>query len=272
MSVFPGAIDSPDVSMQGTTLFTSDSHSLQHRTLGSAVIGIENFLGTNAASNVFTGFNFGDHAAKRNFDTFGSPTINQPQINGGTLTAPTITSVALTNPTISGGTFQSNIQNNGTVAAGVYGTAQITGGTIGSTTILQPLMSAFWALPGTSGQTFGTNQTTQVHLGSLNYDLLGEFGTANNQFVAKQAGLYQFTGFIDIANLTTGCDPQIRLNGTVQQGGALFLVQGGWVHWQGSVQVGGTVDFALLNLDTTHIGTEQHYGGGTIGFYGKRVF
>lgn len=278
---FPNSYDSPDTTMVGTSLFTSDSHSLQHRTVASAVIAIETFLGTNSGTNVFGGFTAGQQVLPITNGTLGTV------ITAGSLNGLTFGSADLVNSFIAGGTFQSNIKNSGTIANGVYGTAlfqggtannitlgtpQINGGTIGSTAVLQPLQSAFWALPGTTNQVFGTNGTTQVHFGSKNYDLISEFGTAANQFVAANAGLYDFKAFVDVGNLTTNPDVQIRLNGTSQQGNAAFLGNtGGWAFWQGSVPAGGTIDVGFVNNDTTHPGTMQISNSGTAGFYGHRI-
>lgn len=272
---FPSAIDSPDVSMQGTTLFTADSHASQHRTIGSAVIAIEQFLGTNAATDVFNGFqsgwfplalNGGTPKIVLSHGTYNQSILGSPTITGGTFNNQTFGTPTLQAPTISGqGT------NSGTIINGVYNSA-----TIGSTSILQPLNSAFWALPnvaGTSAQILGTNQLTQILFGVVSYDLLNEFGTANNNFIAKQAGLYQFGLQTELLGVATGVELGIRLNGTFQQftqtnpsiSAPLNIM------WQGSVPLGGTVDCAAFNNSSSNPGTINSSQVIT-SFYGKRVF
>lgn len=248
---FPVTIDSPDTSMQGTSLFTGDDHSLQHRTVAQGLINTETFLGTNSASNVFGGFTSGMVAVPINSGTLGTA-ISNGTINGLTAGSPAITGGTFTNPTITGGT-----------ANGI---------TIGSTSILKPLNSAFWVNPGTNNQVLGTNQTTQMTWGTPQYDLLGEIGTTNS-FIAKQAGLYQFTcAFMVEGANSTGQLNMIRLNGTTQQQVDINPdTLSKWNFWQGSVMAGGTVDVAIENTSSTTPGTINN-GNGQISFYGKRVF
>ncbi len=269
---FPGSIDAPDVTMQGTTLFTGDDHALQHRQAGSSIVNIETFLGTNSGTNVFGGFTNGMQVVSAQSGTLGT-LVTKGTINNGIFGSMTAT----------GGTIAGQIQNNGTIANGVYGTSQMTGGTIGTaqiaggtistTTVLQPLKSAFMAFPGTAGQVFGTNALAQLNFGSLSYDLLSEFGTATNSFIALTSGLYFFGLTINIngggGNLF---NHYIRLNGTAQSitgngtaGGA------GVTLWQGSVPAGGTIDCAIFNNSTSVPGTVDAQQG-TASFFGKRVF
>lgn len=270
MSNFPSSLDIfAGTVAQGTNLLTSPDHSQDHRNLGSSLAAVENFLGTNGASNVFGGFTSNQQAVPINSGTLGT-TISNGTFNNGVLGSPTTTSGTLKNPTI--GT--PNIQN------GTLGTASILGGTataltVGSTSVLQPLNSAFWVQPTSPTQTIGTNSTAQVIWGSAFYDLLNEIGTTNS-FIAKQAGIYQFFTSMAVqyngSAVSFGQLHQIRLNGTIQQSGwhspdAFTYV----TMWQGSVPAGGTVDVAMENSGTAVSGTITSVAAQT-SFYGKRVF
>lgn len=108
---FPATIDSPDTSMQGTTLFTGDDHSLQHRTVGSAVIAIETFLGTNSATNIFGGFTSGQQILPIQSGTLGT-IIAKGTINNSVFGSPTVTNGTFSTPIITGGV---SFLNNGSI-------------------------------------------------------------------------------------------------------------------------------------------------------------
>jgi hypothetical protein len=106
---FPSSIDAPDTTMQGTTLFTGDDHSLQHRTVATGLIAVENKLGLGV----------------------GSATLNQILVGSGAGTATwgtTVNNLNLGTPSITGGSL------TGTLANGFYGTPTINNSTLGTFT------------------------------------------------------------------------------------------------------------------------------------------
>ncbi len=124
---YPTTIDAPGgTAAQGTTLLSAIDHALDHRTLGSAVIAIEQKLGLSAGTPVLGAFLQGSGngtsiwSASLNNITLGSPTINggtannmvfgTPSISGGTANnmifgTPSITGGSATNETFIGGTL-----------------------------------------------------------------------------------------------------------------------------------------------------------------------
>ena len=257
-TLYPNQIDGTTQLPNVSGTFTLDGtvggadHALVTTNINTAAIAIEQVLGTTAGTNVISAFIAGQTALPIQSGTLGT-TIAKGTINNSIFGTPTI--------------------NGGTANNQMLGTPQINGGTVGSTSVLQPLNSAFWAFAGSNNQILGTNQTTQLSWGSLKYDLLSEFGTGANQFIAKQAGLYYFYTLIEEDGAgATGQILSIRLNGTIQQS-SQFSPGGvmGHCFWQGSVPSGGTIDIAILNNSTTNPGT-INTGNGIPGFYGHRVF
>lgn len=98
---YPSTIDSPDVSMQGTTLFATEDHANQHRTVGSAVIAIENKLGIGSGSaalnQILVGSGIGTAAWGSVWTNaqLGNPTITTGIANGIILGTPVIGTIAV---------------------------------------------------------------------------------------------------------------------------------------------------------------------------------
>lgn len=124
--VYPSAIDTPGGTVaQGGSLLTTPDHAQDHRVLGSAVIGIETFLGTNAANaGVFSGYTAGQVPVAINTGTLGTTiakgTINNSVIGTALITGGTLQTGVVSNDTIAGGTIISGIQNNGSLTGGTY--------------------------------------------------------------------------------------------------------------------------------------------------------
>lgn len=146
---YPAAIDAPGgTAAQGTTLLTGIDHSLDHRTLGSAVVNIETTLGTNAGTSVIKNFNAGDFAARIN----ASNVLQQPIT--GTLG-------------MAAGTISGQISNTGTIANGVYGTATYQGGTANNLTLGTPTINGLVYKPIVLGTTIATGTTASASFGDL---------------------------------------------------------------------------------------------------------
>lgn len=186
---FPGSLISY-INPSGTSLLTSPDHAAMHTSENTEIIAIESFLGTNGASAVFSNFASGNKAARQNFETMGSPTLNNPQINGGTLG----TSI-VNNSTISGGTLQSIIKNNGTLINGAYGTPTINVGSDAQGDLYYRSSggTATRLGIGASGQFVTTNGTTPSW-GAGGVSVAEQAGTANavirNPSVIKDGWTY----------------------------------------------------------------------------------
>lgn len=112
---FPSTIESPDITMQGTTTLAGDDHAQAHRVAGSAVIDIQNWLGTNSASNgLFNSYTAGQQPLPIKSGTLGtiisSGTINNgifgsQSASGGTFTAPTLAGLGTNSGTILNGVY-----------------------------------------------------------------------------------------------------------------------------------------------------------------------
>ena len=153
---FPTTIDSlPGTATSGTTQLSDGvlDHALQHRTYGSVLIGLENFLGTSAASNGL-------------FNSFAAGQTPLPVQNGtlGTVIA------AGTFNLFQGGTLQGTIQNNALFNGGTYGTIFVNGGTLNMS------VGTIGTLAGGS-LTTGNFQTGQfMRMGSNSQNFYMQFG------------------------------------------------------------------------------------------------
>lgn len=90
---FPSNIDTPYLTMQGTTTLADASadHALSHRTLGSAVVAIENKLGVNSGSASVNQLLFGQGAGSTSWGSSGTAfTWVNSKFNTGTLGTVTI--------------------------------------------------------------------------------------------------------------------------------------------------------------------------------------
>ncbi len=129
MAQYPGSIVSY-TNPQGGSLLTNPDHAGMHTSENNELVAIEQFLGTNSASNgVFSGYQAGwvplalsggTPQTSLLHGTYPNATLGTPAITGGTYTAPV---------------FAGNGTNSGTIANGVYnnanfGTSQWTGGTL----------------------------------------------------------------------------------------------------------------------------------------------
>lgn len=123
---FPATIESPDVTMQGTTALATDDHAQAHRVAGSAVIDIQTFLGTNAGTNVFKNYLSGWFPLAIVYTAGGQ------------------------------GTFQTIIAS-GTINNSVFGTPAITGGTASSQTLGTPVIDIINARTAGTGVIFGNS-------------------------------------------------------------------------------------------------------------------
>lgn len=268
----PFPIDTGTVAntMQGTTLFTdpNETHSLNHRQIGSVINSLPTVFGTFPTTGLFSGYQTG-----------WAPLAFQ----GGTLQAViskgTINNGILGSPTITGGTLNSNIQNNGTINGGginpnigTFGTLIVNNGTMGSTVVLTPIKSSVWAQPGTQ-QVFAASSTGTVTLGSLILDTLSEFGTATSSFIPLQSGIYEIVTMLNFnsASFTSPVQTKILLNGITIQASRVINGEFAPTFWIGSITAGGTVIVTVF--------LEQGSGNGTLStnpgvssFFAKRVF
>lgn len=99
----------------GTSTLDNPDHATQHANENDTLVAIQNTLGTTAGTALFTAFSASDKPAKKNNETFGTPTITGGTINNAVLGTPSIT----------GGTMSNSVINNATI-----GTPALTGGTL----------------------------------------------------------------------------------------------------------------------------------------------
>lgn len=87
---YPSTIDSPDTTMQGGSLLATNDHAANHRTLGSAIVAIENKVGVGSGSAAANQALIGNGAGQSSWTstwnnaTLGTPTVGTPAITGGT--------------------------------------------------------------------------------------------------------------------------------------------------------------------------------------------
>lgn len=256
-TLYPNQIDGtaqlPNVS--GT--FTLDGtvggadHALVTTNINTAAIALENVLGTTAGTSVISSFLAGQTALPIQSGTLGT-TIAKGTINASVFGTP-----AITGGTYNNGVFGTPSLIGGTHNNVVMGTPQINGGTVGSTTVLNTLQSAFFY--------YGSSTLSGATIPFANQvlDQLGEYN--GTQFVAKQAGIYEFYSQLYTGGNGADFNIQIVLNGTVQT--TVRCNPNGFglpTMWLGSVPVGGTV--LVNNLSGTGaIGTNSY-------FFGKRLY
>lgn len=116
MANYPNIIDT-FAQPAGTQTLDNPDHALDHRNIGSAVVGIETVLGTTPSTSVLSNFVFGDKAARKNNETFGTPTIQNP----------TMGTPAITNGTYNNGVFGTPSLIGGSYVAGTFGTPIVVG-------------------------------------------------------------------------------------------------------------------------------------------------
>ena len=123
MANYPTIIDT-FANPAGTQTLDNPDHSLDHRNLGSAIVGIENVLGTTAGTSVIASFQTGQTAlpiqngtvgtviakGTANNMVLGNPTVGTPNISSGTFNAGT-----LGTPVVVGAFSNGNISGNGTI-------------------------------------------------------------------------------------------------------------------------------------------------------------
>lgn len=185
---FPSSIDAPGgTAAQGTNLLTSPDHSLDHRTLGSAVIAIENKLGINSGSAALNQVLIGQGAGS---STWGS-VWNNAQLGTPVITSGTIKNSIIGTPAITSGTINLAVLGTPTVTLGsdaqgdVYyrssggAVARLAPGTSGQ--FLQTQGAAanpIWAnASGKTLQAIGTSYSTAGSTGGTAYVDSGVTGT-----------------------------------------------------------------------------------------------
>lgn len=267
MSNFPGSIDSFPMP-QGTTQLSDAvaDHATLERNHGSSLIAVQTFLGTSGGTNVFQGYTAGQFPLPIKSGTLGT-TIANGTINNGILGTPAITggtfnngvfgTVTLQAPTINGAGTNSGTMVNGVYNSATFGTPQINGGTLGSTSVLQPLQSAFFY------QGSSTLTTATIPFANKLLDILSEYN--GTQFVAAQAGIYEFCTQTAMSGNSADFNLEIHYNGTVVS--TMRCNPNGFgipITWLGSLVAGGTV-ISYSSGGTGAIGTASY-------FWGKRVF
>lgn len=155
MATFPTGIDTFS-NPQGTTNLATDDHANQHRVAGSAIVAIENKVGTGSGSASANAILVGSGAGVSAWGTvWNSATLGTPRITGGT---------------VSGAVIGTNQITGGTLAIAAIGTPTILGGTIAINGTAVPLTIGA-ALAPTMGTiadspsgTFTPNaQAAQIH-------------------------------------------------------------------------------------------------------------
>lgn len=132
---YPSSIDS-HTNVSGTTTLAGDDHAARHNTIGSAIVNIENTLGTTAGTALLTAFTSSDKPLRMNASDSG--TLQQ------TISKGTINNAVLGTPSVTGGTL-TNVSFPGTLSGLTLGTptilgANVTSGTLGTVTLTAPLL------------------------------------------------------------------------------------------------------------------------------------
>src|SRR5258708_7955365 len=104
---FPSTIDAPaGTAAQGTSLLSVVDHGLDHRTLGSAVIAIENKVGIGVGSANTNLILVGTANGTSNWQqTWNNGTLGTPAITGGTMVNGNFNNGTIGTPTTQQGTL-----------------------------------------------------------------------------------------------------------------------------------------------------------------------
>ena len=123
---FPTSIDS-FANPSGTQTLDSPDHAVDHGSLGTSIVNIQNVLGTNSGTSVLKNFTAGKFAVFTTGGTLNAGVLGTPQVTGGTLASALVGTSQIT-----GGTATGVLISAGTVSGAIIGTCQVTGGTVTS--------------------------------------------------------------------------------------------------------------------------------------------
>lgn len=89
-TTYPGTVQT-FTNPSGTSTLDNPDHATQHANENDTLVAIQNTLGTTTGTALFTAFSASDKPAKKNNETFGTPTITGGTINNAAVTTPKIT-------------------------------------------------------------------------------------------------------------------------------------------------------------------------------------
>lgn len=158
--------------MQGTSLFTdpNETHSTNHRQIGTIVNSLTTVFGTTAGTGLFAGYAVGQLPLPIQSGTLGT-LITKGTINTSVIGTSQFTGGTVGTTNLIGGTLAGQIQNNGTVTNGVYGTALYLGGTannqtLGTPTLLGSVINTANIVTGAATNVIGTQGTALNQTGT----------------------------------------------------------------------------------------------------------
>lgn len=246
--VYPNTLDSFG-NPSGTQFLEFPDHGAEHRTVGSAIVGIETTLGLNGGTNILKDFTAGQFPVRTNV----GGTIVQTLIGG------TINNTNIGTSQITGGTVGTASVIGGTVANAFVGTPQITGGTIGTAVVTGGTVNAT--------QIRGFNVSTAT---PTNNQLLA-YSTANTQyqpttFSAVTMAMNGTSG----SSTTTSATAADVTNASVQValtviGTVAISVTGAWYNGANNLN-----NFFRIVRDSTQVGAEVQYDLASAGLVNER--
>lgn len=121
---YPSSIDT-FANAEGTQTLDSPDHSIEHGSVGSAIVNVENVLGTTGGTSVLKNFTAGKFAVYSTGGTLNAGVLGTCDHIGGTLR-----SALLGTSQTTGGTATGVLVSAGTVSGAIIGTCQVTGGTV----------------------------------------------------------------------------------------------------------------------------------------------
>ncbi len=279
---FPGNIDSfAGTAATGTSPLNSPDHAADHRSLGSALIAVEQLLGTTSASNgLLSNFTAGDQflvidsggtlSGIITRGTAGHMILGTPSINGGTLAnvffnggtanfaGGTINNLVTDTPALTGGTFAGTIVNNASLTGGTYTNPTITG-------IAYPLVKDKTT---TAGSISNSTAPTTLYSYAIAANLLGTTGWMDTDLWGKAFNNTGGNAMLTIALLyssgtTVGTLASTTRNlvtgtGTIDWNARFYLTNMGTTN----AQRGG---FLFAGQETVNGGNYTISGDGTVG-------
>jgi len=186
---YPSAIYT-QTDVNGTTSLATDDHAARHNNIGAEVVGIETTLGTNSGTSVLKNFTAGDFAAKKNNETFGTPTIIGGTVGTAMIGTSSIVAGSIGTALIRGGTIGTALIGTSTIIGGTIGTAMvgtstIQGGTVNSVLVNTSDLRGVYFTPQ-STTAAGTGGTTTLDL-NLTNEWRVTFGTGNGTLAVSNA-------------------------------------------------------------------------------------
>jgi hypothetical protein len=196
---FPSGLDTfLGTTAQGTSLLTSPDHGLDHRTLGSALSGVETKIGigasTPAAGKVLVGSGAGTSAWNT---TWNNGTMGTATFIGGTVKTALLGTNQMTGGTVASALVGTCQHTGGTVTGAMLGTNTITGGTI-TTVLVQQRTIGSAVYTGTAGS------TVTLEVGTATRHLVNMPNSAGSVTLALSGAVANSPFWVEILQGTAG--------------------------------------------------------------------